>query len=183
MTERASDTGRVPKAETVDAARSCERLVAQWRRRDLSFDDRHQLLLSFVPADAERVVRAHAALTPVVEPATPQSLRCAKYRRDNDVFPNLGQIQLVRQMMGVAVVSLIVLLVLIQQTDFSGARAETIDIVLLLASNALGGAFHALSTANRSIRTARSTPAPNPSTGRGSCSVLPPAACSPRSSR
>lgn len=162
MTERASDTGRVPRAETVDAARICERLVAQWRRRDLSFHERTQLLASFAPADVERIVRAHAALTPVVEPATPQSLRFAKYRRDNDVFPYLGQIQLVRQMMGVAVVSLIVLLVLIQKTDFSGARAETINIVVLLASSALGGAFYALSTANRYIKNRTFDPSTQP---------------------
>ena len=162
MTERAADTGKVPGADTVEAARVAERLVSQWRRRNLSLEARAHLVASIPAADVQHIVRAHAALTPVVRPATPQSLRFAKYRRDNDVFPYLGQIQLVRQMMGVAVAGLVVLLVLIQKTNFSGTGSETVNIVVLLASSALGGAFYALSTANRFVKTRTFDPSTQP---------------------
>ncbi|MHA3704147.1 hypothetical protein ACXR2U_18405 [Jatrophihabitans sp. YIM 134969] len=162
MTERAADTGHVPAADTVEAARIAERLVSQWRRRNLSYEARTALVAEIPETDVQHIVRAHAALTPLVRPATPQSLRFAKYRRDNDVFPYLGQIQLVRQMMGVAVAGLVVLLVLIQKTDFSGTGSETVNIVVLLASSALGGAFYALSTANRFVKTRTFDPSTQP---------------------
>lgn len=163
MSERAADVGKVPSAATLATAYRAEDLVRQWRRSGITFTERIRRFDELGPEGIAALRAAHAELAPVVAPATPLALRFAKYKRDNDVFPFLGQVQLVRQMTGVAVVSLVVMLVLIPHTNFSGGTEhEAVNVVTLLAASALGGAFYALSTANRYLRARTFDPTTQP---------------------
>ncbi len=160
MAGHAVSIGKSPSVLTLSTAHRFEADVFRW------LDDRANAR-QLTDEQLEQLRTAHAELVSLVAPATPQSLRYIRFKRDNLLVPYFGQIQLIRQMMAVAVASLIIVVVFIRKTDFSGAEVlgnqAAANTAVLLAASALGGAFYALSTANRYVHRRSFDPALTPS--------------------
>lgn len=158
MVDRAADIGRSPTAPTLATCLLADDRVRTWRQKCASCGGNR--IPDRGPLSVEALAAAHAELSQLVAPATPQALRFGKYMRDNPVMPFLGQVQLVRQMMLIALVGLFMVLWFIPSADFSVSNGhDWPNTAVVVGASALGGAFYALTTSGKYIKARTFDPA------------------------
>ncbi len=107
------------------------------------------------------LVSAHQKLSKIVEPATPQAILLINRGGGRSLFSFFGPVPLIRDMIFVAILSLVVFLcvVLKKEVNMFDINIFTLDgkdllypLLFLISSSALGASFAALYKANQYIR-------------------------------
>ncbi len=111
--------------------------------------------------DITDLVQAHDDLTKIVEPATPQAiLMLQTEQRRKGFLSALGPIPLVQNMMGVAILFLLIFILVVMSPDVirnganifnSSGDKLLVNLLFLLSASGIGASFSALYKANRYI--------------------------------
>ncbi len=107
-----------------------------------------------------QLVKVHADLSKIVEPAVPQSILLLYLAKQSGRWRSLGPVPLVRHLMLVAIIALVTFIIVVLSPDINAEGKSIfnsegipllINMLFLLAAAGLGSSFTALYKANRYI--------------------------------
>ncbi len=110
--------------------------------------------------EIDHLGKAHSTLSKIVEPAIPQSILLIFLAKQKGILKSLGPVPLVRQLMLVAIISLLAFIAIVLSPDINDQGTSIfnseglpllINLIFLLTAAGLGSSFTALYKANRYI--------------------------------